>query len=68
MRGGLKDMILEIVLAYNILLRLTFPRLNSGNKTGSKSLGYLEDFPCTDQGRTFSHHQILEDNNNNQIN
>jgi hypothetical protein len=45
MRGGLKDMILEIVLAYNILLRLTFPRLNSGNKTGSKVVGLIGRLP-----------------------
>ena len=50
MRGGLNDMILEIVLAYNILLRLTFPRLNSGNKTGSKVVGLIGRLPMIKAG------------------
>ena len=50
MRGGLKDMILEIFLAYNILLRLTFPRLNSRNKTGSKVVGLIGRLPIYKAG------------------
>ena len=53
MRGGLKDMILEIVVAHNILLRLTFPRLNSGNKSGSKVVGLIGRLPMYGSRRNF---------------